>query len=228
MNDLIKIFEKTFKDKTFTRTEQQAVRKILKEYQLNEREKDLLRSKIFDLAERALSDGNQYLVLKWIEEAVKLIMKSGDDKDEETNNVYFSPGNDCLNAITDALRNARTNVLICVFTISDNRITREIINCHKRGVNLKVITDNDKTYDKGSDIEWLHNEGIQVKVDKTDKHMHHKFAVVDNELLITGSYNWTRSAAEYNEENILVTNNEKNIKAYVGEFEKLWPCMMDY
>ena len=52
--------------------------------------------------------------------------------------------------------------------------------------------------------------------------MHHKFAIADGMFLVTGSYNWTRSAAKYNEENIVVLDNQGLVKAFQEEFEKLW------
>ena len=52
--------------------------------------------------------------------------------------------------------------------------------------------------------------------------MHHKFAVADNDLLLTGSYNWTRSAATENDENIIVTNNRKLVNSFQSKFDELW------
>jgi phosphatidylserine/phosphatidylglycerophosphate/cardiolipin synthase-like enzyme len=48
--------------------------------------------------------------------------------------------------------------------------------------------------------------------------MHHKFAIADQDLLLTGSYNWTRSAATENDENIVVTNNPRLVRSFAGKF----------
>lgn len=76
--------------------------------------------------------------------------------------------------------------------------------------------------DTGSDIKSLSNEGIPVKVDNTPNHMHHKFMIVDREIILTGSYNWTRSAAMYNQENVLSTNDKILVNKFSEEFNKLW------
>lgn len=136
--------------------------------------------------------------------------------------VYFSPGRDCLDAITKTLLSAKNDVKICVFTISDNRIVDAIKELQYRGINIKIISDNDKMHDRGNDVEYLASRGIAVKIDRTDAHMHHKFAVIDEEVTITGSYNWTRSAEQYNHENIVITDNPKITKPFVKEFNKLW------
>ena len=140
--------------------------------------------------------------------------------------IYFSPGTDCLNAIVDTLRKAEHSAKICVFTISDNRIVDAIKDMQLNGVNIKIISDNDKRYDKGNDIDYMASRlGIDIKLDTTSAHMHHKFAVIDDEITITGSYNWTRSAETRNYENILVTDDKKVAKTYTKEFDKLWSVM---
>lgn len=141
--------------------------------------------------------------------------------------LYFSPGPDCLNAITDVIDNAQKSLKICVFTISDNRIVSAIESAAYRGVDIKILTDNDKLYDRGSDIQYLASKGYAVKVDLTEAHMHHKFAIADHKTTITGSYNWTRSAEKYNYENVLVSDSEYLAKKYNEEFNRLWRKMKE-
>ncbi len=136
--------------------------------------------------------------------------------------VYFSPGEDCLNAIINNLKKAEKEVLICVFTISDNRISSVIRQLHEKGITVKIISDNRKVFDRGSDIFYLHRHGLPIKTDKTDAHMHHKFAVIDRKITIAGSYNWTVSAEEVNYEDVIVTDNRDITKAFLKEFNKLW------
>ncbi len=138
------------------------------------------------------------------------------------NQVYFSPGEDCVNHIIDLIKEAYNHLDICVFTISDDRITRAIVDAMKNGVEVRIISDNFKVEDTGSDIEDLSRVGIPVKLDTTDNHMHHKFCVVDKKILLTGSYNWTRSAALYNQENVISTDDELVVEKFLSEFEKLW------
>ena len=142
------------------------------------------------------------------------------------NHAYFSPGDACLNAIITAINGAQSSLKVCVFTISDDRITRAILQAHRSGVAVKVLTDNEKLYDKGSDIRELVQAGVPVRVDNTANHMHHKFAIMDNQTVLTGSYNWTRSAALYNHENLIVTNEKTMVADFCQEFDRLWPQMV--
>jgi phosphatidylserine/phosphatidylglycerophosphate/cardiolipin synthase-like enzyme len=78
------------------------------------------------------------------------------------------------------------------------------------------------------DIRQLHLQGIPVKMDISKNHMHHKFMITDDRSLITGSYNWTLSAARFNHENILLTKERGVVSSYRLGFNKLWDEMADF
>jgi mitochondrial cardiolipin hydrolase len=143
------------------------------------------------------------------------------------NRAYFSPGNDCLNAILESINSATHSLKVCVFTISDDRISEALVNAFEKGITVKILTDNEKLFDKGSDIRMLATVGIPLRVDITQNHMHHKFAIIDNEAILTGSYNWTRSAANYNHENVLITHDRDTVLAYCQQFDLLWHEMKE-
>jgi len=223
MQEIIQYIEESVADQAFSRGEKRELKAMLAAYGPNKGDLDFLRSKVFDLAMSRATAENYELVIGWLEAINKtLVPKAEVGADAE---VFFSPGNECRNAILYQLRAATAIVRICVFTISDDKITREILTTRDRGVEVRILTDNDKVNDMGSDIAELAQKGIPVKVDYTKYHMHHKFALIDKETLLTGSYNWTRSAAKFNHENILLTTDKGTLKAYLDEFDKLWQEM---
>lgn len=134
----------------------------------------------------------------------------------------FSPGDDCLHALYEPCRGARATLDVYVVTVADGRLSNEILACHQRGIAVLVITDNDKRDDSGSDVARLHDHDIAVRVDDTSNHMHHKFALVDGRTLANGSFNWTRSASQYNQENLVVTDDVTLVAAFMQRFERLW------
>lgn len=136
--------------------------------------------------------------------------------------VSFSPGEECLRAIQSRLASAKRKIDICVFTITDDRIAIGILDAHRRGVAVRVVTDNDKALDEGSDVRRLERGGVEVREDRTEYHMHHKFAVFDERVVLTGSYNWTRGAARNNEENLVVSDDPRMVGPFREEFESLW------
>ena len=187
---------------------------------LDEEDLSQLRNKAFDLAKEKLNSDNAYNLIKWLERIVKVIDKTRPEAGNSK--AYFSPGKDCLTQIKWQLDNAKHSIDICVFTITDNRIGSSILDAHKRGVKVRIISDNDKALDKGNDIQSFMNADMPVRLDKTDNHMHHKFAVIDGKTLINGSFNWTRSATDYNHENIVMHDNKVLAQDFTRRFEKLW------
>ena len=217
---LIEIFEKTFEDKTFSRTEKQAVLQlIMQDFCLNKDQRSQARSKIFDLARDGIKGHENQRVLDWLETANKLLLNRQDSR------VFFSPGYQCRDEILERMENATTAIDICVYTISDDKLAEAITKCHRRKIAVRIITDDEKINDRGSDIWELAAYGIKIKIDNSPHYMHHKFAIFDNRIILTGSYNWTRSAAEFNQENIIVTDDRRAVKGIKGEFEKLWDNM---
>ncbi|MBL58000.1 MAG: hypothetical protein CMP61_12510 [Flavobacteriales bacterium] len=227
MDEIIEFLKSSFKTKEFYSRDKQTLKNLIKAKKPSNHELNVLRSQFFELAQNDSSDAETIRLVTWLEEINKCLLPVK-DKNEVENRCYFSPGDDCENAIVSCIRNAKHSIKICVFTISENVITNEIIAAKKRGVSVTIITDNDKLNDKGSDIRWLADEEVRIRIDESSSHMHHKFCIVDREILLTGSYNWTKSAADRNQENLLVTEDPKMVKAYLKEFEKLWDVFVDF
>ncbi len=182
------------------------------------------RNKAFQLAREPIRMGgdNAVAILLWLEKLNKTIDNFRQSETSSIAEAHFSPGEDCRRQLLDLLVSARESIDISVFTISDDRLTDAIYAAYQRNIRVRVITDNDKARDEGSDIFYLIDKGVDVRMDKTENHMHHKFAVIDKKILVNGSFNWTRSASDYNQENILVTDEAKLVSAYLNEFESLW------
>ena len=227
MYQIFNFIKESFQTKEFYSRDKQTLKKLIKSKNPSNHQLNVLRSQFFELAHNDSKDVDTIKTVTWLEEINKCLLPVK-DKNQAENRCYFSPGDDCENAIVSCIRNAQYSVKICVFTISENVITNEIIVAKKRGLSVTIITDNDKLNDKGSDIRWLADEGIRIRIDESSNHMHHKFCIVDKEILLTGSYNWTKSAADRNQENILVTEDFKMVKAYLNEYEKLWDIFVDF
>ncbi len=178
-----------------------------------------IRNKAFDLSRPHIEKGSSEAirVLNWLERLLKAVQPI-EPVGAIKSSAYFSPGNDCRNKIISLINNAKKNIKICVFTISDNTIVKAIIGAHQRGIDITIISDNDKANDKGSDIDYLSDKGIEVILDRSAHHMHHKFALFDDTILLNGSFNWTRSATTVNQENILVTSERQLVSDYKNRF----------
>lgn len=226
-DEIIEIIENSLDDNFLSKSEKKELKSKLQRLNPDQNLSNVLRSELFKMANEKINSTNYGAVLAWTENINKVII-SVSKAEENDERIYFSPGEDCLNAILYQIKGSVNHIDVCLFTISDNRISDELISAHRRGVNLRILTDNDKVFDKGSDIFKIADAGIDVKVDMTDNHMHHKFAIFDRKVTLTGSYNWTRSAERYNHENILISESGKMLHYFQREFDDLWKDMADF
>ncbi|MFO0908037.1 MAG: phospholipase D-like domain-containing protein [Isosphaeraceae bacterium] len=223
--DLDEAFAASLADFRLSRSERQALSQTLASLGRQTDAKDL-RRRALAAARAVIHDpANAPLVLDWLEDVNRVIEGLAAPTSSPHAHIaeaHFSPGESCRNRIGSLLRASRNTVDICVFTITDDRISEPILEAHSRGVKLRILSDNEKAEDLGSDIPRFREAGIPVRIDHSPAHMHHKFAVFDAGLLLTGSYNWTRGAAAENEENLIVTSDARHVSAFSREFERLW------
>lgn len=219
--DYSSTLEATLRDGTLTRKEGRLLRALIAELRHDRERLAQLRNTAFRLAGERI-ERDPVGTLKWLGKVDKIIDNAARQSDDTPRpRVAFAPGDGGLSLILTTLREARRTADICVFTITDDRITGAILDAAERGVAVRIVTDNDKRFDSGSDIHRLARSGIAVRYDPDEDHMHHKFAIVDETTLITGSYNWTRGATR-NHENVLLLNDPPLIRHHRDEFERLW------
>ncbi|KAG0258349.1 hypothetical protein BG011_003341 [Mortierella polycephala] len=141
----------------------------------------------------------------------------------------FFPSEESFGHLISTLDGAKKSLDICVFTITDDQISRAIIRAHERGLRVRIVSDDAKSEDLGSDVKRLAKEnGIPTRVDGSVSHMHHKFVIIDDALVITGSYNWTKGARFDNREDLTLTNSGRAVRAFQAEFDKLWEEFESY
>ncbi len=164
------------------------------------------------LRESLLKDSSRFKnnneAIKWLQSCYNLI----DKHSFRIHKVLFSPGTDIGNTLHDLLYNAKKSVLLCVFSITDHRLAKAVLDCYMRSVKVNVITDDRKIFDRGSEIQDMRNRGIEIKIDHSQYHMHNKFGIIDDRIVFTGSFNWTYTAQKHNQENLLVTSNHSIVE----------------
>ena len=216
-----RILKHTLGDYRVSRGERRVLQSVLDELDVDANQLALLRHRAFEIARQEVLGPQAHAVLEWLEEIVKTLQPRLQPTTRSPE-AFFSPGDACVDAITGLLRLVRRTADICVFTITDNRIANAIRDAHQRNVRVRIITDDEKASDAGSDVVRLDDLGVPVRTDRSSYHMHHKYAIFDGDCLVTGSYNWTRSAAEYNEENVVTLYDNSLIRQFAEHFQRLW------
>uniref|UniRef100_A0A4X2KLL8 Mitochondrial cardiolipin hydrolase n=1 Tax=Vombatus ursinus TaxID=29139 RepID=A0A4X2KLL8_VOMUR len=131
-------------------------------------------------------------------------------------------GESSLSRLLQYVLSAHSSLELCLFAFSNPQLGRAVHLLHQQGVRVRVVTDCDYMALNGSQIGRLRKAGIQVRHDQGAGYMHHKFAIVDKKMLITGSLNWTTQAIQNNRENVLIVEDEEYVRLFLEEFERIW------
>jgi phosphatidylserine/phosphatidylglycerophosphate/cardiolipin synthase-like enzyme len=87
------------------------------------------------------------------------------------------------------------------------------VDAHKRGVDVQVILDKSQKSERYTSATFLANEGVPTYIDAAHKIAHNKVMIIDGRTVITGSFNFTKSAEEGNAENLLIISNAPKLAA---------------
>lgn len=222
LEDILRLLEESLADDHLSDQERQELLTLLRTVSPPEESLRQIRNAAFALLRKRVDGTDLFHLLRWLEGIIKILDLARVPVIPLQSGAYFSPNGGCRQAILHRFAQARTKVDVCVFTISDDPIAEAMARAHRRGVKLRILTDDEKLSDAGSDVEDLKRAGIPVVIDDPGAHMHHKFAIFDDSWLITGSYNWTRSAALDNDENLIETTDPHLVRQFMSRFEALW------
>ena len=136
---------------------------------------------------------------------------------------YFFPNPSNEQRVVNMFRTCKKTLDIAIFTFTRDSIAQAILDAHQRGLKVRCIGDDGNSKVKGSDVRLLASVGIPCKTDNNTRfHMHNKMAIIDNSVVITGSFNWTNQAINKNQDNILFIEDKNIANQYTDYFNKIW------
>ena len=133
--------------------------------------------------------------------------------------VYFSPRGGATDAVVRALDRATNSVRVQAYSFTSAPIAKALVDAHRRGVKVRVILDDSQQTVKYSEADFLKNNGIATLIDARHAIAHNKVMIIDDYLVITGSFNFTKAAEEHNAENLLVISDPALAKQYIGNWQ---------
>jgi len=131
--------------------------------------------------------------------------------------VYFSPHGGCTEAVVTAVDRARTSIHVQAYSFSARPIIKALSAARARGVAVEVILD--QSQQRFSGLASLLAAGVATWLDAAHQIAHNKVMIIDGETVITGSFNFTRSAEEYNAENLLVVHDKALAERFETNFQ---------
>ena len=102
------------------------------------------------------------------------------------------------------INQARSVILVQAYSFTSMPIAKALVSAKQRGVSVEVILDKSQRSERYSGATFLANAGIRTLIDEQPSIAHSKVIIIDGTSVITGSFNFTRSAQQYNAENLIV------------------------
>ena len=135
--------------------------------------------------------------------------------------VYFSPDGECEAKVIEWMRKANHTLHILIYSFTLDSLSDALVDAQNRGIEVKVVFEKSQI-SQYSEYWKLRNGGVPVRNDTNSKSMHHKVMIVDDAIVLTGSFNWSQNGQENNNENLVIIDDENVASSYSEEFQNIW------
>jgi phosphatidylserine/phosphatidylglycerophosphate/cardiolipin synthase-like enzyme len=181
---------------------------------------------------RKRKSDNKLTIVPWVIALLAIIIAAGQKLNlklpvsrsgggSPTVQVYFSPKGGCTEAVVEELRGAQKTVRVQAYSFTSKDIAAALRDAKRRGVDVEVVLDKSNETAQYSSATFTANAGIPTYIDAEHAIAHNKIMVIDGETVITGSFNFTKSAESRNAENLLIVKNAPDIvKQYEQNYEE--------
>jgi len=178
-----------------------------------------------------------HLALTYQAEFVEMFDGQRFGKDKENNTThrfrfadqevesYFSPTDDPDEALLATVAEAKESIRFAIFSFTSRKLADALLARHRAGVSVAGIWDRLMAASNYSQSGWLCAAGVPTKIEDFGGLVHHKMMIIDADgddpRVALGSFNWTTSAAEKNDENLLIIHSRPLAQAFLAEWQRL-------
>jgi phosphatidylserine/phosphatidylglycerophosphate/cardiolipin synthase-like enzyme len=134
--------------------------------------------------------------------------------------VYFTPGDSAEMAILEQLAGAKDSILVQAYSFTNPAIASALGDARSRGVNVIILLDKSQRSQKYSAADYASHSGISTYIDDRHAIAHNKIMIIDGQVVITGSYNFTRAAEKSNAENLVIIESGPIAEKYINNWQK--------
>ncbi len=138
--------------------------------------------------------------------------------------VYFSPDDQPADRIVELLYCAQQSIYFLAFSFTSDELSTALQDRFDAGVNVRGVMETDPVRtNEGTEYDLFRQLGMIVRLDGNNPgDMHHKVIIIDERIVITGSYNFSRSAEERNDENVLIIFSPQVARVFLEEFQRVF------
>ena len=142
------------------------------------------------------------------------VIRSGD--------VCFSPEGNCDRKLIEFIDSAKTTLRIAIYSLNHEGITTAILRAHDRGVDVRVVVDKGQSKSTNSGVPALTQDHVPTRFGNFSGIMQNKYNIVDDQMLETGSFNYSIAATSKNAENQIYLSTSTIVSKYMQNFETIW------
>ncbi|MBI5951056.1 MAG: DUF1669 domain-containing protein [Chloroflexi bacterium] len=137
--------------------------------------------------------------------------------------VYFSPDDGVQTSFSELLENAQESISFMAFSFTSDSIGNIIRSRAQDDVTVAgVMEDEQINSNAGTEFDPFRQAGLDVLRDGNEGQMHHKVMIIDESIVVLGSYNFTKSAETRNDENLIVIYNGEIAAQFMAEFQRVY------
>ncbi len=137
--------------------------------------------------------------------------------------VYFSPEDGVAQHLLDLIDSAQTSVHFLAYSFTADDIAAAMLARAKAGVDVRGVFEfAQEKSNKGTEYPNLQKAGLDVRLDTLPGQMHMKVIIVDGKVVSFGSYNFSASAEDSNDENVMIVQDQPLAAQFEQEFERIF------
>jgi phosphatidylserine/phosphatidylglycerophosphate/cardiolipin synthase-like enzyme len=142
--------------------------------------------------------------------------------------TFFSPDDGVLSQLATVLSSAEESILFLAFSFTSNDLGDIVREKDQSAVSVLGVMDEEQiASNQGTEFDPFRQAGLNIRVDGIEGQMHHKVFIIDESIVVLGSYNFSQSAETRNDENLLIIYNEAIAQQFMLEFERIWEVAHD-
>lgn len=128
--------------------------------------------------------------------------------------------------LLETISSSKATIRLAAYRLTNLRLGQALADAHRRGLDVRVLLDAVKFEANPALAELFNRHGVPHRATAGRQgpptKMHHKFAIFDDRMVSTGSYNWTEESEEQNFEDLIVLREEALVVRYRRAFDQLW------
>jgi phosphatidylserine/phosphatidylglycerophosphate/cardiolipin synthase-like enzyme len=136
--------------------------------------------------------------------------------------VLFAAEDEVASRLIPLIKNAQNSIRFMAFSFTHDGMGEAVLARTKAGVDVKGIFETRGSETEYSEMSALYCAKVPVRQDGNPGTFHHKVFIIDDQMVVTGSLNFSDNADESNDENVVIVTNRDIATQYLQEFERRW------